>query len=177
MTMGKPQIPLEVDDVTGWWKVDALPMILVPQHFFVNNHKAIEAAIGVDAYRKMLDQAGYKSAYYWCDKEAEHHGLGPVEVFHHYLNRLSQRGWGMFSIEEIDPERGTTRIRLDHSAFVNQYGKDAGRKVCYMFSGWWEGGMEFVGQKLGKGYKVRAEETQCAAEGTHDHCFFDVKPI
>ncbi len=174
--MGAPQIPLEVDDVTGWWKADALPMILVPQHFFVNNHKAIEEALGIEAYRKQLDAAGYKSAYYWCEKEAEHYRMGPVEVFEHYLKRLSQRGWGMFSIEAIDPDTGHARIRLEHSAFVNQYGKDAGRKVDYMFCGWWEGAIEYVGQRLGKAYKVRAEEIQCAAEGC-DCCIFEVKPI
>lgn len=175
--MGKPQIPLEVDDVTGWWKADALPMILVPQHFFVNNHKAVEEAMGVEAYSGILDKAGYKSAYYWCEKEAEHYGMGPVEVFHHYLKRLSQRGWGMFSIEEIDPEKGTARIRLDHSAFVNQYGRNAGRDVDYMFNGWWVGAMEYVGKKLGKDYKVQSREVQCAAEGQHDHCVFEVKPV
>lgn len=174
--MGAPQIPLEVDDTTGWWKVDALPMILVPQHFFVNNHKAIEAALGPAKYKEMLDAAGHKSAYYWCEKEAEHHGMGPVEVFHHYMLRLSQRGWGMFSVEHLDPETGHARIRLDHSAFVNQYGKDAGRKVCYMFEGWLEGSIEYIGHKLGKNYKVYAEESHCASEGKHDHCIFTVVP-
>lgn len=173
--MGQPQIPLEVDDVTGWWKADALPMILVPQHFFVNNHKAIEAALGVAEYRKLLDAAGHKSAYYWCQQEAAHYGFTPLQTFEHYLRRLSQRGWGMFSIESFDPESGHARIRLDHSSFVNQY-KQADHKVDYMFSGWWEGAVEYVGDALGKHYKVHAEEIQCAAEGA-EYCLFEVKPV
>ena len=174
--MGQPQLPVEVDDVTGWWRVDALPMILVPQHFFVNNHKAIERALGREAYQAALDTAGYKSAYYWCEKEAQYHGLDPVATFHHYLKRLSQRGWGMFSCEEIDPQRGYARIRLEHSAFVNQYGRDAGRTVDYMFDGWWRGAMEYVGRALGLDYQVASREVQCAAQG-HDYCLFEVSPV
>ncbi len=173
--MAKPEIDVEVDEVTGWWKVDALPMILVPQHFFVNNHKAIEAALGAEAYRAVLDPAGYKSAYHWCEKEAAYHRLEPVAVFHHYLKRLTQRGWGKFSVQALDPEAGTATIRLDHSSFVNQYGRDAGRKVDYMFCGWWEGAMSYVDRSLGGERAFRAEEVQCAAEG-HDHCLFEVRP-
>jgi hypothetical protein len=39
--MGKPEVDIRVDDVTGRWSVDGLPMILVPQHFFLNNHYAV----------------------------------------------------------------------------------------------------------------------------------------
>ena len=43
--MGKPQVDIQVDDVTGRWSVDGLPMILVPQHL-LNNHYAVEAVLG-----------------------------------------------------------------------------------------------------------------------------------
>lgn len=175
--MGKPQIPIEVDDETGIWTVDSLPMILVPQHFFVNNHKAIEEALGQEAYATLLDKAGYKSAYHWCEKEAAYHGLSGVEVLHHYLKRLSQRGWGRFSLDHMEPETGHTRIRLQHSAFVNQYGRHTGRPVDYMFNGWWMGAVDYVGQALGQEYRVRSREIQCAAKGIHDHCLFEVTPI
>ena len=46
--MGKPQVDIQVDDATGRWSVDALPMILVPQHFYLNNHYAVEAALGAE---------------------------------------------------------------------------------------------------------------------------------
>jgi hypothetical protein len=44
--MGNPQVNIRVDDTTGRWFVDSLPMILVPQHFFLNNHYAVEAVLG-----------------------------------------------------------------------------------------------------------------------------------
>ena len=73
--MGKPQVDIQVDDLTGRWSVDALPMILVPQHFFLNNHRAIEAVLGPERLAEVLRPAGYRSAYYRCEREAAHHAL------------------------------------------------------------------------------------------------------
>ena len=52
--MGKPQVDIQVDDVTGRWSVDGLPMILMPQHFFLNNHYAIEAVLGPEKLEEVL---------------------------------------------------------------------------------------------------------------------------
>jgi predicted hydrocarbon binding protein len=171
----KPLVPIEVDEATGVWTVDAIPMILVPRHFFVNNHAAIEAALGEQAYAEQLFKAGYKSAYVWCDKEARHHGLKDVEVFHHYMKRLSQRGWGQFTVESLEPASGRGRVRVNHSVFVLEH-QGAPRKACYMFRGWFPGALEYVAKVLGKPLKLSATEVQCAAEG-HAHCVFEVAPI
>ena len=96
----QPQLPIDVDPNTGVWTTDALPMLYVPRHFFTNNHVAVEEALGRDTYAEILYKAGYKSAYHWCDKEAKQHGISGMAVFEHYLNRLSQRGWGIFKIVE-----------------------------------------------------------------------------
>jgi len=42
-----PQLPIEVDSETGVWTSDALPMLYVPRHFFVNNHMGIEEVLGL----------------------------------------------------------------------------------------------------------------------------------
>ena len=62
-----PQLPIEVDSETGIWTSDALPMLYVPRHFFVNNHMGIEEVLGADAYAEILYKAGYKSAWHWCE--------------------------------------------------------------------------------------------------------------
>jgi len=111
-----PQLPIEVDSETGVWTSDALPMLYVPRHFFVNNHMGIEEVLGADAYAEILYKAGYKSAWHWCEKEAECHGLEGVAVFEHYMKRLSQRGWGLFKIQDIDLDKGTASVKLEHSA-------------------------------------------------------------
>jgi hypothetical protein len=175
----QPQVPIDVDAETGIWTTDGLPMLYVPRHFFVNNHSAIEAALGKEQYADALYQAGYRSAYFWCQSEAKTHGLSGMAVYEHYLKRLSQRGWGLFSFIEADAETGYAQIRLDHSCFVLAQGiagvpKSVG-KACYMFAGWFAGAMDWVGQDSGRDYRTVSRETQCAGEG-FGYCVFTVEP-
>lgn len=175
--MGAPALPIDVDEQTGVWSTDSLPMLYMPRHFFVNNHKAIEEALGREAYAKQLYRAGHKSAWHWCEKEAAAHGLSGETVFHHYMKRLSQRGWGLFSVEQLDMQQGAARVRVDNSAFVYEYGPDAGRRVCCMFAGWFPGSLEWVARDLGRPLKLKAAEVQCASESGHDYCLFEVTPL
>jgi hypothetical protein len=176
MTSHSPEMPIQVDDETGVWSTDSLPMLYVPRHFFVNNHMAIEEALGAEKYAEVLYKAGYKSAYFWCEKEAAVHGLSGEAVFEHYMTRLSQRGWGFFVTESLNLKAGTARVRLEHSAFVYQYGK-VNRKVDYMFTGWFAGAMDQIADSLGYGVKTQAIQVQCAAEGGCEFGIFDVSPL
>lgn len=170
----QPQLPIEVNEETGVWTTDGLPMLYVPRHFFTNNHIAVEAALGRERYSEILYPAGHKSAFFWCDKEAKTHGLCGLAVFEHYLTRLSQRGWGLFSFQSADEATGNAEIALRHSSLVLQQPGTTG-KLCYMFEGWFAGAMDWVGQNTGRSYATVSRETQCAAEG-HDHCVFSVTP-
>jgi predicted hydrocarbon binding protein len=175
----QPQLPIDVDPQTGVWTTDALPMLYVPRHFLTNNHVAVEDALGRETYAEILYKAGYKSAYHWCDKEAGKHSISGMACFEHYLKRLSQRGWGLFTIVEADPSTSHARIHLHNSSFVlAQPGKED--KLCYMFAGWFAGAMDWVNDtapdSAKKGPRSKSIETQCAAEG-HDHCVFEVSPI
>lgn len=174
--MAKPSLNIEVDEDTGEWRVDGMPMILVPRHFLVNNHVASERAMGIEAYAKHLHDAGYKSAWQWCEKEAARHGLAGIEVFHHYLKRLSQRGWAQFHVESVDAATGHARVHLHHSVFVSEFGQSAGRKVCYMFLGWMVGALEYVAHAAGKPLKLQAAEAACESDGAHDGCVLEVTP-
>lgn len=170
----KPEIPIDVDPATGIWTTDGMPMIYVPRHFFVNNHVAIETALGRDRYAAFLHDAGYQSAYTWCDKEAVRHQLSGASVFAHYLKRLSMRGWGRFHIAHVDSATGLAAVELHHSVFVLAQPNVAG-KLCYMVEGWFAGAMDWVGQNTGHALRSRCIETQCASEG-HEHCLFTVEP-
>ncbi|MBZ5875590.1 MULTISPECIES: 4-vinyl reductase [Chromohalobacter] len=175
MTKMAPELPIEVDRETGVWTTDALPMLYVPRHFFINNHVAVEEALGVETYADILYHAGYKSAWHWCEKEAELHGLEGEAVFEHYMTRLSQRGWGLFITEDIDLDAGTAQVRLEHSAFVYQLGK-VGRKIEYMFTGWFAGAMDQILEARGSDLRTIAEQTQSAAEEGCDVGRFTVVP-
>jgi hypothetical protein len=174
-----PQLPIDVDSKTGVWSTNGLPMLYVPRHFFVNNHKALEAVLGRESFAEILYVAGYRSAHFWCESESRTHGLVGVAVFEHYLNRLSQRGWGLFSFIDVEPATGNALIRLDHSAFVlAQETAEEGStpdKVCFMFAGWFAGAMDWVGHNMGFSYSTVSREIGCAGEG-HAHCTFRVEP-
>jgi predicted hydrocarbon binding protein len=174
--MGKPQVEIQVDEATGRWSVDALPMILVPQHFFLNNHFALEAELGPERLAAVLRPAGHRSAYHWCEKEAAHHGLDGLGAFHHYMRRITQRGWGRFEVQAVDLDAGTASVRLRNSAFVDEERRRLGRKVCTMFAGWLEGSLDYAAAASGRPRPHQAREVYCAAEGRHDHCLFEVTP-
>jgi hypothetical protein len=174
--MGEPQVDVQVDDVTGRWSVDGLPMILVPQHFFLNNHYAVEAVLGPEKLEEVLRPAGHRSAYFWCEKEAAYHGISGVEMFRLYMRRITQRGWGQFDILKLEPDTGIAEVRLRNSAMVDEAHRMSGRRVCYMFSAWLEGSLEYLAASAGRRQHLKGSEVYCAAEGAHDHCLFKVSP-
>lgn len=175
MTLAAPQVPIRVDPETGIWTTDGLPMIYLPRHYYVNHIDAFEAAFGRDAVKAVLYEAGYRSAWQWCEKEAATHGLGGLDVFRHYMKRLSQRGWGRFTIEALNEASGEAVIRVDHSIYVCHHGHDARRRLCYPFAGWFPGAIEWAGRDLGLSWTLTSEEVCCAGEGS-DHCRFEVRP-
>ena len=175
MSTHAPELPIEVDDETGVWTSDSLPMLYVPRHFFVNNHIGIEQVLGAERYAEILYHAGYKSAWHWCEKEAECHGLVGAAVFEHYMKRISQRGWGLFKIEQLDLSTGHAQVQLHHSCFVYVYGK-VGRKVDYMFTGWFSGAIDQVLAAAGSPIRTVTVQAYSGAEQGHDHGLFVTRP-
>jgi len=171
----QPLVPIEVDAATGVWSTDGLPMLYVPRHFLVNNHRMTEEALGRERYARMLHEPGHRSAWFWCASEAKTHALDGMAVFEHYLKRLSQRGWGQFSLAFADATEGRAEIRVQHSAFVLAAAPGSGGRLCYMFAGWFAGAMDWVAQSRGLEMKTTCSETQCASEGA-SHCVFSVAP-
>ena len=102
--------------------------------------------------------------------------MSGVEVFRLYMRRITQRGWGQFDILELEPETGIAQVCLRNSAMVDEAHRMSGRRVCYMFSAWLEGSLEYVAASAGRTQHLKAREVYCAAEGAHDHCLFEVSP-
>ncbi|MDX1299083.1 MAG: DUF5943 domain-containing protein [Pseudomonas sp.] len=176
MATHAPEMPIQVDDETGVWTTDALPMLYVPRHFFVNNHIGIEEVLGAEAYAEILYKAGYKSAWHWCEKEAECHGMSGAAVFEHYMKRLSQRGWGLFETQKLDLETGYAEVKLKHSAFVYVYGK-CGRKVDYMFTGWFSGAIDQILAAAGSPIRTVTVQEYGGSEEGHDEGLFITRPL
>ncbi len=168
-------VPVVVDPETGGWSVDGFPMLLIPRHYWVQIMSEIEAAIGPERAENLYFDGTYKAARVWCEAEAATHGLAGIEVFSHYLKRMTERGWGRFAIEAVDPAAGTAAIRIDHSAVALARGEGAGSNVCHMFNGAFCGGIEYVAAEAARPLKLASREIACRANGA-DACRFEVGP-
>ena len=177
--MGNPQVPIDVDPDTGIWRTDGLPMIYLPRHFLVNNHVAVEEALGRDAYRAILHEATEKSAIHWCRAESKTHGLTAEATFHHYFKRLSQRGWGQFSVDRLEASgHGAGTISLHNSVFALELHGRGQPPLCYMFEGFVTGAFSFLMGASGVGQEpisVSCRESSCAGDGAHSHCEFEFR--
>ncbi len=171
--MAEPQVPIEVDPDTGIWRTDGLPMIYLPRHFLVNLQQSIEAAIGAEGYRAILYASSDLSALQWCRAESTTHGLSAVDTFRHYLNRLSQRGYGRMEITALDEKAGRAEVIVRHSAFALGYGPETGRPVCYTFEGSFAGGMRHILEAAGRPGTPVCREVACVAAG-HPECRFEL---
>ncbi|WP_010100255.1 DUF5943 domain-containing protein [Verminephrobacter aporrectodeae] len=191
-----PQLPIDVAADSGIWTTDGLPMIYMPRHFFVNNHVETEAVVGRERYAPALYKAGHRSAHFWCQQEAVTHGLKGLAVYRHYLQRLSQRGWGQFAFLHADADTGCAQVRVAHSVFVLAQGiagvpvrRD---RICYAFAGWFAGAMDWVLESGGSRLRTTCAEDRCAAEHAGHtehagpaegappqppHCIFTVHPL
>lgn len=163
---------------------NAVPIMYVPHDFFTNNQLTIEDAIGFDKYAEILYDAGYKSAYHWCEKEAKLNNLSGIAVFEHYLNRLSQRGWGVFSFESVNADTGNAEVKLEYSSFVLSQPEKPG-KLCNMFAGWFAGAMDWCTTRKGHYAYTNCEGIDCAAQycsqskcgdSSESFCIFTIKP-
>jgi hypothetical protein len=92
------------------------------------------------------------------------------------MKRISQRGWGQFTVLELDRSTGKTRVQLDHSVFVAGHSGPERNSVCSGFSGWFAGALEWVGHSEGLNWKLKATEDECAGDGQHLHCTFWIRP-
>lgn len=163
---------------------NAVSMMYVPSDYFTNTQLTVEDAIGYEVYAKTLYEACYKSAYHWCEKEAESHQLTGIAVFEHYLNRLSQYGWGHFSFESVDAVTGYAQIKLEYSSFVLAQPEKPG-KLCNIFTGWFAGAMDWSTQRRGHYAHTNCEGIDCAANycaskkcagNAQNYCTFSIKP-
>jgi predicted hydrocarbon binding protein len=175
--MGAPEVAIDVDPATGIWRTDGVPMIYLPRHFLVNNHKATEAALGRVAYAAMIRAATDKSAYDWCTIQSQRDSKPPEDVFRLYFERLSQRGWGRFTIESLDVDAGRVSLRLDQSVFVLEEKLNSDHALCYMFEGFATGALRFFLQEEHEVPTLRCSEIECAGQGRGECCRFQAERL
>lgn len=169
----KPAVDIEVDEDTGVWTTDGLPMLYIPRHFMLGIHDSVEQALGRERYRAVLSESGRASAYFWCKQQAQARQLDGIAAFRHYLDRLSARGWGRFELEDAAFDQGSATVKLVNSVYVLGRQRPAEEPACYMFEGFIVGGLTYLAEDKGLTFSsIVCREVQCQAMG-HDACRFD----
>lgn len=171
---GIANVPITVDPNTGRWFTDGLPMLYVPAHFFLNNHLAIEEALGREEYSQLLYTAGYKSAWTWCEHEAKVHGIQDEELFRHYLRRLSERGWAQFSVLRFSLEEGQATVSSQHSVFAHEAHKESSD---YMFTGWFAGAMDQILSRNHYNFRTQSRQVKGETQDPPSPGIFEISSI
>ena len=166
--MTAPGVPIAVDPDTGVWTTDGMPMLFVPRHFLMGLIGTVREALGDAEAQRRFHASTAEAAHRWCAMEAARTGLRGMDVFHHYMARLSLRGWGLFDAGGIDPATGTGIVTLRHSAFAADAGPIA-QKACGFCAGWAPGALTWVSDTGRLGWRLTGHEARCVAEG-HPIC-------
>jgi Domain of unknown function (DUF5943) len=122
-------------------------MILLPRHFFRYILRDVNAVSGSEAFRRIFWKVGHDGAVTFCRRFQEVHQCAPREAVEGYLNEMSLRGWGQFSIVRLQPETGHMEVVLKNSALEAEEGSPPGNMI---WEGAMSGAMTFLRESLGK---------------------------
>jgi Domain of unknown function (DUF5943) len=131
---------------TGSLTVNGMPMVLMPLHFFRYILREVHKAVSPEVFRKIYWQAGFDGAVAFCASYQQSHGCSPLEAVQGYLDEMSIRGWGHFSIESVDPQAGSMEVLLRDSSLASEGDIPSGNLA---WEGAMLGSMSFLQAKLG----------------------------
>jgi hypothetical protein len=154
----------------GALSLNDLPMVLMPRHFFRYILREVHKHVSPEAFRKIYFQAGYDGAVSFCQAFQKSHQCSAREAVEGYLGEMSIRGWGSFSIQRLDAEKGEMEVLLENSSLQSDADIPSGNLA-------WEGAMlgsvAFVQKQLTGPYrpgaKVVGREVTVAPEKTTFH--------
>jgi Domain of unknown function (DUF5943) len=121
-------------DATGSLRLNGLQMVLMPRHFFRYIMREVYKAVTPEVFRKIYWQAGYDGAVSFCESFQKNHGCSAQQAVEGYLEEMSIRGWGNFSIQALNPQEGTMEVLLTNSALIAESSIPSGNLA-------WEGAM------------------------------------
>ncbi len=144
---------------SGSLTLNGLQMVLMPRHFFRYIMREVHKAVSAEVFRKIYGQAGFDGAVSFCESYQRNHGCSPMEAVQGYLEEMSIRGWGRFSIQSIDPQAGSMEVLLRDSSLAPEGDIPSGNLA---WEGAMLGSMSYLQQKLGI---VDARQSQvCGSE-------------
>ena len=107
-------------DATGSLSLNGLQMVLMPRHFFRYILREVHKAVTPEVFRKIYWQAGYDGAVSFCESFQRNHGCSAQQAVEGYLEEMSIRGWGNFSIQALNAQEGTMEVLLTNSTLVGE---------------------------------------------------------
>ena len=162
---------------TGSVSLNGLPMVLMPRHFFRYIMREVHKAVGAETFRKIYWQAGFDGAVSFCEAYQSSHDCSPIEAVQGYLDEMSIRGWGHFSIQSLDPHSGCMEVLLSNSALAADGDIPSGNQA---WEGAMLGSMSFLRRKLktsaASESRVQAREVPGEKPGQMDF-YISVTPI
>jgi hypothetical protein len=126
--------------------LNGLQMVLMPRHFFRYIMREVHKAVTAEVFHKIYWQAGFDGAVAFCDSYQRNHGCSPLEAVRGYLDEMSIRGWGHFSIQSIDPQAGSMEVLLRDSSLAPEDDIPSGNLA---WEGAMLGSMSYLQKKLG----------------------------
>jgi hypothetical protein len=154
---------------TGSLTLNGLQMVLMPRHFFRYIMRQVHKTVSTEAFREIYWQAGFDGAVSFCESYQKSHGCSPLEAVQGYLDEMSIRGWGHFSIQSIDPQAGTMEVSLRNSSLAAEGDIPSGNLA---WEGAMVGSMSFLQKSVrilgAKQYQVRGREVPGENPGQMD---------
>jgi hypothetical protein len=103
------------------------------------------------------------------------HNLAGVDLFEHYLKRLSQRGWGLFEVIDFDLDNAKASVSVRNSAFHQPESDDHGTGD-YMFTGWFSGAMDQILHAQGSSMLTTSRQIYWQGQNGAEYGLFHVAP-
>ena len=144
-------------------------MMLLPRHFLRYVLREVGAVVGAEAFRKMFWKAGRDGAVTFCRRFQEVHGCTRRQAVDGYLNEMSLRGWGRFTVLRLTPETGDMEVALRNSVLAPESDLPSGNVIC---EGAMCGAMAFLREVPGRpleGSLVSRGAMMPDGEGTYFH--------
>lgn len=139
---------------TGSLSLNGLPMVLMPRHFFRYIMREVHKAVSAETFRMIYWQAGFDGAVSFCEAYQKSHDCSPIEAVQGYLDEMSIRGWGHFSIQSLDPHAGSMEVMLTDSTLSADGDIPSGNLA-------WEGAMLGSMSFLQKKLKISPASESC----------------
>ena len=146
-----------------------VPMLLIPRWFFRDILEKTIDTTDLNTAEGIYRQAGYQGAYNWCKAQMQR-GYNDRKAMEQYLESMTCRGWGEFSIEEYIPEKGTG---VFHYKMFKPSDAPQIEYLCLWVAGAMAGGVQAVLDQLGIPLKAVGKEVSCMNHG-EKWCTFHV---